>query len=82
MSKLTIEIEQDTPGAQPLLRASVDDIPLKCLTHVLLETDGGHMCCEITQLTAAEMPSVLKEELQAQWRRLAAFAPYVQVKEE
>ena len=82
MSKLTIEIEQEAPGVQPILHASVDGIPLKCLTQVLLETDGGHMCCEITQLTAAEMPSDLKEKLQAQWRRLAAFAPYIQSKEE
>lgn len=82
MSKLTIELEQSDPGVQPLLHVSVDGVPLTCLTHVLLETDGGHIYCEITQLTAVEMPTELKEKLQAQWRLLATLAPYVQVKEE
>lgn len=82
MPKLTIELVQDSPGVQPLLHVLVDDVPLECLSHVSLETDGGFLHCEITQLTAAQMPTALKTKLQEQWRLLAQFAPYIQAKEE
>lgn len=82
MSKLTIELVQDDPGTQPLMRVLVDDVLLECLSHVSLETDGSFLHCEITQLTAAQMPTSIKAKLQEQWRLLAQFAPYIQTKEE